>query len=74
MPINISNYLYDKQLFLLGVTLRKNYGSGFTFPLFLLAKKSPAKKSSTAIPHAKHQKYAVHKLITKTAKKIRSIK
>jgi hypothetical protein len=41
----------------MGVTLRKNYGSGFPFPLFFLnrsAFKGDAiqKKSSTIIPHA----------------------
>jgi hypothetical protein len=28
----------------MGVTLCKNYGSGFTFPLFLFGKKKPNKK------------------------------
>jgi hypothetical protein len=28
----------------LGVTLRKNYGSGFTFPLFFICQKKPNKK------------------------------
>lgn len=40
----------------MGVTLRKNYGSGFPFPLFYLAKKVPNKKSSTSLPHANNCK------------------
>jgi hypothetical protein len=51
---------YENNLFRynhLGVTLRKNFGSGFPFPLFLsiatgLNPWQLIKKSSTTIPHA----------------------
>jgi hypothetical protein len=45
-----------KQKHVLSVSLRKNFGSGFTLPLFLgyssFLARSTLKKSSAAIPHA----------------------
>jgi hypothetical protein len=50
------------------VSLRKNYGSGFTFPLFLIWRRKIAKlkKSSTAIPRAEQlqeNKIAVNQML-----------